>query len=226
MPDPRSALTPVAIGPVKLAAGLTCEERPLADLVLISAWPETEKPVFDAVGKTLETAMPDDCRTAAATDGLTVFRVAPRRLMIVSEATALLDPLRDAVPETDGAVSQQGHSRVRLRLSGPGAAALLARGAPVDLDEVVFPVGAFAQTCIHHMWVQVHRTAATPETFDIYVLRSFALSFWQWLTEAAHIATQTSRGAHSLAWQTNEHTENGEVDHVCKKPGRNHRNRP
>jgi sarcosine oxidase subunit gamma len=199
VPDPRFALAPVTTGATEFAAGLTCEEMPMADLVMISTWPDTRENVFGATGNTLKIDIPEDWRTASGSDQVTAFRIAPRRLMIVSERPELLSRLRRAIASTDGAVSQQGHSRVRLRLSGPGAAALLSRGAPVDLDESVFPKGAFAQTAIHHMWVLIHRIAGEPETFDLYVLRSFALSFWQWLSESAHIATQTPKGAAALA---------------------------
>lgn len=197
MPDPRSALAPVTTGAAELAAGLTCREMPVADLVMASTWPDTETEIFAAVGKTLEAEVPEDTRNAVKTAATTVFRVAPRRLMIVSDEGALFAPLQGVLDNEKGTLSQQDHSRVRIRLSGPGAAALLSRGAPIDLDERSFPAGAFAQTGIHHMWVLIHRVAEGEE-FDLYVLRSFALSFWEWLVESAHIATQTSRGAHSL----------------------------
>lgn len=199
MPDPRSALASITSSAIALAAGLSCEEKPMADLVMLSAWPGTVEKVFGTAGKKLEIDFPEDCRTASGSDQVKVFRVAPRRLMIVSETPDLLSPLRGVIAGEDGAISQQGHSRVRFRLIGAGAAALLSRGAPVDLDERVFPSGAFAQTSIHHMWVLIHKVAAEPEAFDLYVLRSFALSFWQWLLESVHIATQTPEGANSLA---------------------------
>ncbi len=199
MPDPRSALASVTTGAIELATGLTCNENPMADLVMVSAWPNTDAEVFGNVGKTLKIDIPEDCKTTSVSEQETAFRIAPHRLMIVSDAPGLLTTLRRIISEEDGTVSQQDHSRVRLRLSGPGAAALLSRGAPVDLDESVFPEGAFAQTAIHHMWVLIHRVAGEQEAFDLYVLRSFALSFWQWLSESADIASQTPKGASALA---------------------------
>ena len=40
-----------------------------------------------------------------------------------------------------------------------------------------------AQTAIHHIGVLIHRREA--EVFDLFVFRGFALSFWEWLTDAA-----------------------------------------
>ncbi|MEX3010587.1 sarcosine oxidase subunit gamma [Hoeflea sp. TYP-13] len=199
MPDPRSAPALVTTGAVELAAGLRCEENSISGLVLVSAWPDTADKVFGTVGKALKIGIPDDCRTTAGSDHATAFRIAPRRLMIVSQTPDLFSSLKGAVPCEDGSVSQQDHSRIRIRLTGPGAAALLSRGAPVDFDRSVFPAGTFAQTGIHHMWVLIHKIAEEPEAYDLYVLRSFALSFWQWLQESAHIATQTPMGREALA---------------------------
>ncbi len=201
VPEPRSALASVTSGPVQLAAGLSCRELTFADLVIVSAWPEIEKKVFGAVAKALGASLPEDCRTAAAMPDGTVFRTAPRRLMVVSDGKPLAATLSGAIDGADGAISVQGHSRVRIRLEGNGARALLARGMAVDLDTQIFRVGDFAQTNIHHMWVLVHRVAGRGEgdAFDIYVLRSFALSFWHWLTNTARIATQTVDCENALA---------------------------
>ncbi len=40
-----------------------------------------------------------------------------------------------------------------------------------------------AQSAIHEVGVLIRRLSA--ESFDLYVYRGFALSFWEWLTEAA-----------------------------------------
>jgi methylglutamate dehydrogenase subunit D len=79
-----------------------------------------------------------------------------------------------------------GDSRTVLRVAGVGAAILLNRGLPIDLDDDAFPVDAFAQSLIHHMPVLVHRVSTgASRAFDVYVTRDYALSFWEWLTRAA-----------------------------------------
>ena len=73
-----------------------------------------------------------------------------------------------------------------FRVAGPRSDLLLNRGLPIDLDPEVFPVNAFAQSAIHHMHVLVHRVdIAHALVFDTYVSRELAVSFWEWLTEAA-----------------------------------------
>ena len=47
--------------------------------------------------------------------------------------------------------------------------------------------GHFAQCAIHHMWLLLHKVSDDEgeDAFDIYVLRSFAASFWHWMTSTA-----------------------------------------
>ena len=83
-------------------------------------------------------------------------------------------------------MTRLGHGRTVLRVTGPESDLLLNRGLPVDLDPEVFPANAFAQSAIHHMHVMVHRVDIAGElAFDVYVSREVAISFWEWLTEAA-----------------------------------------
>ena len=67
--------------------------------------------------------------------------------------------------------------------SGPAATKVLRKGLTLDLDPGTFPERAVAQTAIHHIGTLVHRREA--EVFDLFVFRGFALSFWEWLTDAS-----------------------------------------
>lgn len=78
-------------------------------------------------------------------------------------------------------VSDQSHGRVLLRLVGPKARAVLAKGTPVDLHPDAFPVGKSALTQMAH--VGVHLTRVGADTYDLSVFRGFAESFWEWITE-------------------------------------------
>jgi sarcosine oxidase subunit gamma len=83
----------------------------------------------------------------------------------------------------EAVVTDLGHSRTVIRITGTSATALLARGIAIDLDDGAFPVDRFAQTAIREVGVLLHRAAG--ESFDLYVPRSFAAWLWDWLTEAA-----------------------------------------
>ena len=78
-------------------------------------------------------------------------------------------------------VSDQSHGRVIIRLAGPRARAVLAKGTPVDLHPDQFPVGKSALTQMAH--IGVHLTRVGADTYDLSVFRGFAESFWEWITE-------------------------------------------
>lgn len=78
-------------------------------------------------------------------------------------------------------VSDQSHGRVILRISGPKARNVLAKGTPVDLHGQEFPVGKSALTQMAH--VGAHLTRTGEDAFELSVFRGFAENFWEWLTE-------------------------------------------
>ena len=80
-------------------------------------------------------------------------------------------------------VSDQSHGRVVIRVEGPKARAVLAKGTPVDLHPGVFPVGKSALTQMAH--VGVHLTRVGEDAYDLSVFRGFAESFWEWISEQA-----------------------------------------
>lgn len=82
-----------------------------------------------------------------------------------------------------GSVSDQSHGRVVIRMTGPKARAVLAKGTPVDVHPDVFPVGHSALTQMAHVGVHLTRVAA--DSYDLSVFRGFSESFWEWLTEQA-----------------------------------------
>lgn len=81
-------------------------------------------------------------------------------------------------------VTDQSDSRALVRITGPRARALLAKGVAVDLHPHAFGPGRAAVTSIAHIGVQLWQRDAGP-SYEIAVARSFAGSFWHWLEQAA-----------------------------------------
>ena len=80
-------------------------------------------------------------------------------------------------------VSDQSHGRVIIRISGPKARHVLAKGTPVDLYPDEFAVGKCALTQMAHAGVHLSRVGE--DTFDLSMFRGFSESFWEWITEQA-----------------------------------------
>jgi sarcosine oxidase subunit gamma len=81
----------------------------------------------------------------------------------------------------DVAVCDQSHGRVRIAIEGPCAATMLAKGVAVDLETL--PVGASATTMVGPLGVHLTRTGVS--SFELIVLRSFAVALWRDLSAMA-----------------------------------------
>jgi heterotetrameric sarcosine oxidase gamma subunit len=81
-------------------------------------------------------------------------------------------------------ISDQHGGRTVLRLSGPRARDILAKGLPIDLHPRVFDPGSAATSTIAFMGVQLWQVDSAP-TYDIAIFRSVSESFWRWLTASA-----------------------------------------
>jgi heterotetrameric sarcosine oxidase gamma subunit len=74
-------------------------------------------------------------------------------------------------------------SRTRIEISGAPARDVLAKCAAIDFHKSEFKLGTFVMTGIHHVPVLIHCVDA--DIFHIYVTRTFALSIWDHITDAA-----------------------------------------
>lgn len=78
-------------------------------------------------------------------------------------------------------VADQTGAYAVLRISGVFARQILSRGAFIDFDPSVFGPGSAAVTTVSHIGVTIWQIDETP-TFEIALFRSFAESFWHWMT--------------------------------------------
>ena len=81
------------------------------------------------------------------------------------------------------AVNDVTQGRLVVRVSGPDSRVMLCKGCPLDLHPSAFPAGHAAQTLVGHVTALVDCVA--DDTFEVYVTRSYARYFWDWLTGQA-----------------------------------------
>ncbi len=110
----------------------------------------------------------------------------PGQWLAVSESLADEALARDLSTRLAGlaSISDQSGGRTVLRVSGPHARDVLAKGLPVDLDPRAFPLGSAATSVIGHMGVQLWQVDDT-RSYDIAIFRSLSQSFWRWLTASS-----------------------------------------
>jgi sarcosine oxidase subunit gamma len=144
----------------------------------VQAWPGKRAELATALAP-VGLRLPEG-QSFAECDGRLCGHIAPGRYLVLSDG-AVAD-VAAAVPGAVGAVADLSHARSGVRVSGAAVEALMAKAA-IDFSAAAFPPGRLAQTSIHHMGCLVLRRA--DDTFDLFVLTSFAASFADWLTDAA-----------------------------------------
>jgi heterotetrameric sarcosine oxidase gamma subunit len=150
-------------------------------LATIIVRPGEEAALDRLMQERLAVALPATGRAAFAGDAGLVWS-APGQWLAVAAPASLADlPVHLA---GIAAVTDQSDGRALVRVSGPAARAMLAKGVSIDLHPSVFAAGAAAVTSVAHIGIQLWQVDDAP-TYMLAVPRGFAGSFWSWLTAAA-----------------------------------------
>jgi methylglutamate dehydrogenase subunit D len=117
---------------------------------------------------------------------LSALWAGPGQWLVIAPAEGRSDLEQELAKALTGlaAVTDQTDSRAIVRVSGPKAASVLATGLPIDLHPRAFGPNSVAITHAAHIGVVVWRGAAD-QSFHVACSRSFAGSFWDWLSHAA-----------------------------------------
>ena len=123
--------------------------------------------------------VPGKVGVATQSNGRILMRTGENQFWIVGpENDDLATKLREVA-----ILTPLSHSRTRIFIEGAPARDILAKGIPLDFHSTVLKPGMFVMTGIHHTPVLVRCTSEN--RFEIYALRTFALSVYDWLTDAA-----------------------------------------
>ena len=112
-----------------------------------------------------------------------LYRIAEDQYWLVTQDPSAAAALASAIAPQVATITALDHARIRLVIEGAAATALLARLVTIDLRPTAFPAGCFAQTGVHHAGVLLERSGA--ERYEMYVLRTYAVSTWEWIVDAA-----------------------------------------
>lgn len=164
-------------------AGVTLSETKPGSIVQVAAWPGEEKAVIDAIRSVTGLKLPDGDGGGIATEHKAAFGFAPGKFLVVTQIEGIEAELVKAIPIALGTVTGLSHGRTALRVAGPKAEWVLAKLYPIDFALPAFPLHAGRSTTHHDVFTQIQRTGA--DSFDLYVFRSFARSFWMTLGHAA-----------------------------------------
>ena len=161
------------------------ERRGLA--VIHLAGPGGDEAFRAAVKGCLGCAAPVIPNTTATAGDRRLLWLAPTRWLVVStreRPADLVSGLSAALADLSGAVTDVSSGRTVIRVMGRNARDLLAKGCPLDFHSSRFKPGDCAQSALGAVNVLLHATD-DGAAIDLYCARGFALSTWEWLTDAA-----------------------------------------
>lgn len=186
---PVSALAGVAVpgryGKNQGAPGVSIVERRDLGIATVAARKGLAAALKAAVREAYGLELPDDSRIVRG-EQVSFVGYAPDQWLAVSDALAGEALARDLGQRLKGlaSISDQHGGRTVMRLSGPRAREVLAKGLPLDLHPRAFGPGSAATSTISLMGVQLWQVDDTP-SYDIALFRSVSASFWRWLTASA-----------------------------------------
>ncbi len=154
------------------------------NLVQVAAFSATAAELEDTVCAALGVELPARVGDAAAVGTRLLCRTGAEQFWIFTRGSDdIAAALQSAVAPAMGSVTALSHSRTCIWIDGAHSREVLARGLSIDLDSDAFGPHSFALTGLHHTPVMILRSSAT--RFELYVLRTFAVWTWEWLTDAA-----------------------------------------
>jgi len=153
-------------------------------LIQLAAFASTLSQLEQAAAPLLGAALPTEVGKVVVAGPCQLLRTGPEQFWILGPAADdLAARLQGAIDPSIGAVTPLSHSRTRIIVEGAPARELLSQGIALDLHRDVFREGQFAVTGLHHTPVLLLRSAQ--DRYEIFAMRTFALSVWEWVTDAA-----------------------------------------
>ncbi len=169
----------------KASAGCRLGEVRGWALLQVAGFPASIARIELALAATCGCGVPGQIGRVARARATMLLRTGPEQIWIIGSGETLQDEpaIRADVAPGMGVLTPLSHSRTRMFVDGPRARDVLAKGFTIDLHSDVFAVDQFALTGLDHTPVLLHRAAA--DRYEIYAMRTFALTVWDWLADAA-----------------------------------------
>jgi methylglutamate dehydrogenase subunit D len=165
---------PGLYGDISNGAGVTLSETFFAFTAEIAAFPGYEEALAKLISK-----------AEARIDGSLSFQIARNR-WLAAGSTKFRAALENGIDEDQGSFIDLTHGRSVFAVSGAKAEWVLSKLFAVDFRLSAFPEKTGLATMHHDIFAQIYRAGA--ESFEIFVFRSFARSFWKTLCHAAEEA--------------------------------------
>ncbi len=144
-----------------------------------------DKAFMSSVGRVLNLLLPTEACQSALQGHIAALWVGPDQWLITcpkADVTAIARELTDSLLGIHGSVTDISAARAMLRLSGPSALDVLAKGCPIDFHPRTVAPGYVAGSVLAKISVLLHLRDV--DVVDIYLGRSYGDYLWSWLEEA------------------------------------------
>jgi len=164
--------------------GITLRERPNLSIIQVAAYTDTAEETGAVIQDLIGVLPPPEPNRSIMVDSIQICWIAPHKWWIIETDQRHGAEFIAGHLGNGAAVTSQGHGRSCIRLSGPSARDLLPKGCTLDFHPSRFSAGHCAQTSLGHSNALINCIDDEP-IFDLYVFRSYAVSFWEWIADAA-----------------------------------------
>lgn len=164
--------------------GIILCERPNLSIFQVAAYADTAEKTAEIIFQQLGVKPPTEPNRSATIGQTHVYWVGPYKWWIIKPDDGDSSEFIVNQLNNEAAVTAIGHGRSCIRINGPMARDLLSKGCTLDFHPGQFSVGTCAQTSLGHINALINCVDDEP-TFDLFVFRSFAVSFWEWITDAS-----------------------------------------
>jgi sarcosine oxidase, subunit gamma len=178
-------ISSLATAPSSPAKGLILAELAVPGQINLRGRP-SDTAFLAAAGTVLDCRLPVSPNTVQTAGDLTILWLGPDEWLVLTPPgaeAAIIARLREALSAIHAAVTDVSGNHARLRLAGPLAREVLAKGCSLDLHPRRFQSGQCAQTLILRCGVILHQIDDRP-SYDLMPRRSFAEYLWMWLNDA------------------------------------------
>ena len=162
---------------------ISLKERQGLTMLNLVVWGSSE--INQVLQKTINLSLPSPGQSTG-NDQHSVLWTGPDRYLIVSVLPTILESISIQITDEHGALQDLTSARTVIRMQGPNCRLVMAKGLNLPLDQASFTDGQVVLSSFdHHYPAIIHNISDEPDGFDVYVTRSFALSFWQWLCDSS-----------------------------------------
>ena len=167
------------------AAGVTLSERNGLALCVISARASKANEVAAKMHSVAGLDLPMGPKRVSK-NGFALIGTAPGQWLAIAESkeARALPAMLGVALKGVATVVDQSDGKAVLRISGPRAREVLAKGCSLDLHRSVFKPGSEGTTPVALIDCVIWQVDETP-SYDLAAPTSFAESFWSWLTASA-----------------------------------------